>query len=471
MPRLSFAAAPVQTTPVTRVRTASSLPTLRSLAPVLTLAAGALVLGSGCRGKDISFDCENQRSKFDDRASGEELPLVAEVPEKGPYPVAMQLTGAGVNKLLASIIDEEVPFAGTVPFGVLPQGPADAAFEPTSLPTIALTKVPGCPNCVVFHLDFGVQLSSPDMDLSSGAGFVDLYVPLRLDVDAAAGKSRLIADYGAATIGDWYLQVFGFDSDTHTMLAGALKLLLAEEIATNYDELLLLEVGSWEVGDGAVTLLVRDLVIDSDADKLVLAMHTNLPLGKGVGLDLAGALPEGSTMAVSMDPGLLLPMAHQMLAEGNIARIYDEDGNPDPSGIYGVTLEQIEANAAGNESLDSTFRVWRVDEGYCGYAEAVMPLTLAVDPNDGSIDVTPGDAVLVAGEGSGAAALEEKQLVNDNQDLIQTFRADLATQLADALNFSALDIEDSSLVFTNEGIELTPDEMRTYLNFTVYADE
>ena len=100
-----------------------------------------------------------------------------------------------------------------------------------------------------------------------------------------------------------------------------------------------------------------------------------------------------------------------------------------------------------------------------------MPLTLGVDPNDGSIDVTPGAAVLVAGEGSGAAALEEKQLVDDNQDLIETFRADLAAQLADALNFSALDIEDSSLVFTNEGIELTPDEMRTYLNFTVYADE
>ena len=70
-----------------------------------------------------------------------------------------------------------------------------------------------------------------------------------------------------------------------------------------------------------------------------------------------------------------------------------------------------------------------------------------------------------------AADLEQEQLVDDNQDLIETFRADLAAQLADALNFSALDIEDSSLVFTNEGIELTPDEMRTYLNFPVYADE
>ncbi len=437
----------------------------------MTTAVAVSLAGlAGCRGKDISFDCANQREKFDDRTSTEELPLAAEVPSKGPYPVAMQITSEGINKLLANVIDEGVPFTGTVPFGVLPQGPADASFEPTSVPELRLAAVPGCPECVVFHLDFGVQLSSPDMNLSSGVGFVDLNVPLRLDVDEKAGISRLVADYGSATIGDWYLSVFGFDSETHTMLAGALKLLMAEQIAESYDELLLLEIGSWQVGEGAVSLLVRDLVVSPEADKIVLAMHTNLPLAGGVGLDFSEPLPEGSVLAVSMDPGLLLPMAHQMLAEGNIARVYDAEGNPDPHGIYGVTLEKVDANAQGNETLDSTFRVWRVDEGYCGFAEAVMPLGLAVSPNDGSIVVTPGDAVLIAGEGSGAAALEEKELVNENQDLINRFRADLAAQLSDTLNFSALDIEGSNLVFTNEGIDLTVDEMRTYLNFTVYAD-
>lgn len=437
----------------------------------LCVALGLVLASTGCRGEDISFDCENQRMRFDTRAGEEQEPLASEVPGTGPYPVAMQMSTAGLNKLLISVIDEMVPFTGNVPFGVLPQGPADAAFAPTSVPEIRLQPVAGCPNCVVFHLNFGVQLSSPDMDLSSGVGFVDLEIPLRLDVDEAAGVSRLYADYKNATIGDWYLSVFGFDSETHTMLAGALKLLMAEQIAETYDELLLLEVGTWQVGQGNVNLLVRDLIVNPDADKLVLAMHTNLPLGQGVGLDLSQPLPEGSTLAVSMDPGLLLPMAHQMLAEGEIARTYNEDGKPDPHGIYGVTLESIDANAQGNEALDSTFRVWRVDEGYCGYAEAIMPLTMTVDPNDGSIDVTPGDAVLIAGEGSGAAALQEKELVDENQDLITTFRADLATQLADTLNFSAIDIENSTLVFTNEGIDLTVDEMRTYLNFTVYADE
>jgi hypothetical protein len=437
-----------------------------------TTAVLSLVATAGCRGKDISFDCENQRGKFDERAFDEELPLAPEIPTAGPWPVAMQLTEPGVNKLLASVIDEDVPFSGSVPFGVLPQGPADAMFAPTSAPELRLDPVKGCDHCVVFHLDFGVQLSSPEMDLSSGVGFVDLNIPLSIEADAAAGTARLVADYGKATIGEWYLSVYGFDSDTHTMLAGALKLLMAEQIAATYEKVVLLEVGTWQVGQGAVGLLMRDVEIFTDEGnrKIVLGMHTNLPLGKGVGLDVAQPLPNGTVLAVSMDPGLLLPMAHQMLAEGEIARIYDEEGNPDPGGIYGVTLEAVDANAQGNESLDSTFRVWRVGEGYCGYAEAVMPLNLAVEAT-GNITVTPGSAQLVAGEGSGAAALQEKKLVDDNQHLIDTFRADLAAQLADTLNFSALDIEGSSVVFTNEGIDLTVDEMRTYLNFTVYADE
>jgi hypothetical protein len=440
-----------------------------STLPAALLAS--LVALIGCRGKDISFDCENQRARFDELANEEEPPLADEVAAKGPYPVAMQLTSEGVNRLLASVIDEGVPFAGTVPFGVLEQGPAEAAIAPTGVPYVILRDVPGCADCVILHLDFSLGLEAEGSPISAGVGYADLKVPLRLDVDEAAGVSRLIAEYGKATIDNWYLSVYGFDSEQHTMLAGALRILMNEQIAANFDELVLLEVGSWQIGEGNVKLLVRDLIVDAESDKLVLAMHTNLPLAPGVGLDLSGALPEGSVLAVSMDPRLLLPVAHQMLVEGEIARVYNENGEPDPHGIYGVTLESIDANLQGNEALDTKFRVWRVAEGYCGYAEAIMPLTITVDPLDGRIICTAGSAVPIGGEGSGAAALEEKELVDENQDLIDTFRDDLAAQMTNALNFSALDIEESTLVFTNEGIDLTPTEMRTYLNFTVYADE
>lgn len=440
-------------------------------ATVAALGLASLLALAGCRGKDISFDCENQRMRFNDAALNEEDELAAAVPSQGPFPVAMQITSAGINKLLVNVVDDGVPFSGTVPFGVLPQGPADASFEPTSPPEIRFEPIPSCPSCVVFHLSFGVKLASPDMPLSTGVGFTDLYVPLRLDVDQASGTSTLVAEYGKAEIGDWYLSVYGFDSNTHTMLAGALKLLMAEEIAKNFDDVELLKIGSWEIGNGDVKLLVRQVIVQPENDKLVLALHTNLPLPKGVGLDLSQPLPEGSTMAVSMDPRLMLPMAHRMLAEGEIARVYDENGQPDPHGIYGVTLENVEANAQGLERLDTTFRVWRVDEGYCGYAEAVMPLDLTVDNARQHILVEAGSAAVVAGEGSGAAAKEETELVDMNQDLIDTFRKDLAEQVAKTFNYASLELENDTLVINNEGIDMTPTEMRTYLNFMVYAKE
>lgn len=458
---------------VARRRTSPSGPWGGRIAP----ATGVLALGitalaaTGCRGKDISFDCEEQRMKFNDRALAEEDELAASIPTKGPWPVAMQITVDGLNRLLVNVIDDDVPFTGTVPFGVLPQGPADASFSPTSAPEIRFESIPNCRDCVVFHLSFGVSLSSPNMPLSAGAGFTDLYVPLRLDVDEAGATSTLVAEYGKAKIGEWYLSVYGFDSETHTMLAGALKLLMAEQIAENFGDIELLEIGSWDIGNGDVRLLVRDVEIQPDNGKLVLGLHTNLPLPKGTGLDVSQPLPEGTTMAVSMDPRLMLPMAHRMLAEGKIARVYDEDGKPDPNGIYGVTLEDIAASAVGNETLDTTFRVWRVDEGYCGYAEAVMPLSLSVDNARQNILVDAGNAVLIAGEGVGAAAMQEQDLVDENQDLIDRFRTDLSEQVSQTLNYAALDLANDTIVFANEGIDLEPAEMRTYLNFTVYADD
>lgn len=452
-------------------------------------SGAATVLGAlalvGCRGKDISFDCDNQAMKFNAQAIAEIDPLLDEVPTTGPFPVAVQITGTGLNKLLANIIDDGVPFSGTVPFGPLPQGPADATFAPTTAPELRLQPTPGCKDCVVFHLEFGVQLATPEMPVSSGYGFVDLQIPIRLDVDAAAGVSTLVAEYGNARIVPespdctaeditpcrFYLAVFGFDSEQHSMLAGALKRFMQEEIAANYGDVELLTVGSWDIGEGAVSLLAQDVAIQPELDKIVLGMHTNLPLAKGVGLDVSQPLPEGSVLTVSMDPRIMLPMAHRMLEEGNIARTYDEEGNPDPHGIYGVTLEDLEANAEGEQRFDSSFRVWRTAEGYCGYAVAEMPLEIASTPPALGIAVTAGKAEVVEGEGIGAAAQDEEELVDENEHLIDRFRTDLAAQLSDTVNFSAIDLEENTIVFSNQGSELGPAALTTYLDFIVVADE
>ncbi|HET6583693.1 MAG TPA: hypothetical protein VFG69_09600 [Nannocystaceae bacterium] len=447
----------------------------------LRLGLGSAVLGivlGGCRGEDISFDCENQRQRLNDRADEEEQALV-DVPAKGPYPVGVQISADGINRLLASVIDEDVPFAGSVPFGILPQGPADAAFQPTSAPVIEFAATPGCRNCVLFHLDFGVQLTSEGLPLSAGAGFVDLEVPLVLESDEATGTSTLVAKYGDAQIGPWKLVVFGFDSDQHEVLAGALKILLQEEIQTNYGDVELLELGSWQIGQGDVRLLARELFVTPDADptddvddgKIVLAMHTNLALPPGIGLDLSQPLPPASVMLVSMDPRLLLAMAHRMLAEGEIARFYNEDGEPDPEGIYGVSLEDIAPSPQLDDTLDSDFDVWRVADGYCGFAKVIMPLRLGVDMAFQHLTVEAGDAVPVGGEGSPAQAKEEKKLVDENQHLIDQFREDLAAQLENTINYEALVLEDSDIAFINQGVLVSPTELTSFLDFVVLARE
>jgi hypothetical protein len=393
--------------------------------------------------------------------------------------VGLQIGADGLNRLLASVIDEDVPFSGTVPFGLLPTGPADAQFEPTSVPRLSFEPISNCKDCITFHLDFGVQLSSEGQALSSGVGFVDLYVPLRLESDASTGTSTLIASYGDARIGEWYLSVFGFDSEEHEILSGALKLLLAEQIAENYDDIELLELGSWQIGQGDVTLLARDLLIYRDSDpvdmvddgKIVLAMHTNLPLGSNVGLDFDAPLPPATVMMVSMDPDLLLAMAHRMLAEGEIARFYDEDGNPDPEGIYAVSLEDISASETLDDTLNSTFQVWRVADGYCGFAEVVMALRIGVDAAFQKLTVEAGQAVPIGGEGSGAAAVQEKELVDQNQHLIDQFRKDLAEQIANTINYEALALADSNIVFINQGVVVSPAELTSFLDFIVLAKE
>jgi hypothetical protein len=445
----------------------------------------ALIALVGCRGNDIHFDCENQALEFNKQSDAKIEPLLTEIPNQGPFPVAIQISGEGLNELLAGVLSEGAPFAGTVPFALTQYGPSDAEFAPTSAPRIILAETPGCKNCVRFHLDFGVQVTAPEMAVSSGFGFVDLLIPVRLDVDAANKTSTLVAEYANARIAPdgedcssenktacgFYLLVYGFESTEHTMVAGALKRFMEEDIAETFEDRELLTIGSWQIGDGAIELLAEKLEIQPENDKIVLGMHTNLPLAPGVGLDTSQPLLPGSVLTVAMDPRIMLPMAYRMLDEGHIARVYNEDGEPDPDGIYGLTLEDIAPTEGGAQSFDCTFRVWRTDEGYCGNAKAVMPLAIVKHPPALGIEFMAGDAELLEGQGFGAAALKEDELVDQNQGLIDRFRKDLSEQMKDTVNFSAIDLADSDIVFSMQDTELTATALTTYLDFVVVAEE
>ncbi|MCA9649296.1 MAG: hypothetical protein KC501_05270 [Myxococcales bacterium] len=427
----------------------------------------ASVLALGCRGEDLSNDCDYQGQVYFQTVEGEVTDLLSPVPDRGPYPVALQLTEEGINRLLGgAVADQDVPFAGTLPLGF-----ATAEFEPTSDPVIELTDLPTCRRCILFNLQFNIDLYSGDNPISSGPGNVTLSIPLRLESDEAAGESTLLADYSQAKIESMFLFVYGIDSNEHEVLAGALAVLLTEQIQEQFDTVELLKIGSWQIGEGDVTLLARELFVLPEDDKLVLGMQTNLPLPADAGLDMAGPLPAGIPMAVSMDTKLFLTMSHRMFDEGKIPRRYDDNGNPDPDGLYGVTLSSMTGSETGSPKLDTTFRVWRTTDGYCGFAEALMPLNVTVNNTATGIDITPGDATVVDGEGYGVGALQDPQLVEDNQGLVKNFRDSLADAVGTTINYDALDLEGSTIIFAVREVAVDTASINSYLDFAVYADE
>jgi hypothetical protein len=438
---------------------------MRSMTSWSLACVGLLLLG-GCRGEDISVDCETRGQEFYRRTEQEVTPLLSPVPSRGPFPVALQLTEEGVRRLLGgAVANQDVPFTGT-----LPLGPATAEFYPEGEPRIEFAQESRCRSCILLSLKFGMDLASGDNPISSGPGEVKLLVPMRLEADEAAGISTLVADYSQAKVQELELFIYGIDSTEHDALTGALKVLLTERIQEQFGPIPLLELGSWSIGQGEIRLLARELVVLPEDGKLVLGVHTNLPLPGGAGLDLSGRLPGDYPMAVTMDTELFLTMSHRMFDEGEIARRYDDDGDPDPTGPYGVTLTELTGNVQGNPQLDTEFRVWRVAEGYCGFVDAVMPLDVRINNTRTGIDILPGAATPIAGEGSGAAALEEQELVEDSQDLIDTFRSDLAAAVGSTINYDSLDLEGSTIVFAVEEVKVDPLAINSYLNFQVYAN-
>ncbi|MCR9162121.1 MAG: hypothetical protein ACE37F_28690 [Nannocystaceae bacterium] len=437
---------------------------------VAGLALGVMASFVGCRGEDLSFDCENQAMNFLRTVDAEDREL-RDIPDNGPFPVTMTITEDSLNRLVAGVIDDEVPFAGSVPFGVLPEGPGEAEFEANDVPVVIVRDVAGCRKCVVLRVSFGVRLDQEGDPLSSGSGFADIAVPLELEANEEEGTTVILANYSEAFIDDWYLSVYGFDSDKNETLAGALKLLMTEEIQANFEPLPLFNIGSWEIGRGQVKMATRKVFVQGEQQRIVLGLSTNLTLPEGAGLDVEAPLPEDVAIGVSMDPILLDTMARRMMEEGEIPTRYDEDGNADDDGIYAVSINEIEAGVAGN-NLNTEFRVWRTADGYCGFASLNMPVTL--DLVEGGtrnrVEVSAGNAVLIEGEGEGigVAAEEEEQLVEDNQDLISTFRQSLTEQLAETLNYEELGVEGSRIKFNTTDVAVDADAINTYLDFEIF---
>lgn len=426
---------------------------------------GLALSTGGCRGEDLYFDCEEQEERF--RATAElEGELLDPLPKGEPYPVAIKFSEQGLNRLLEGVVGQDVPFTGELPF-VWFSGPGTLNFQATSDPVIELESLEGCPTCVQYSIDFNAQLIGADMEPEgAGIGSVDFRIPLVLREDGDS-STTLIADYTKLRVQYLWLDAFGLQSEDHEALVGALGKFMEEKIQESYGETELLTLDSWEIGNNDVKLLARKLIVFPEEDTLALAMQSNLPLPAGGGLELTGEMPMGIPMVVDFDVAMFEAMIERLLREGEIPRVYNEDGDPDEDGNYGVTFDSLVG--VPSNRMTSQFKVWRFADGYCGYAQAQMDLDVEVT-DAGNVELSAGEVVVIGGEGSGAVAAEEDQLVEDNQQVVDTFRNGVVDNLGTTINYDALAIEGSSIIFETKARDVYVDHLETWIDFFVVED-
>jgi hypothetical protein len=441
---------------------------LLSLGLLGGLGIGASV--AGCRGPDLAYDCDVQRTAFYEAAT-EEAVLKGWIPDEGPYAMSLSFSESGINKLLESLLSADIPFAGEFNSGTL-----NLQFTPEEAPNIEIIDAPGCDNCVRYTIKFAVDGLSGGGTVATGLGEARMIIPLVLDkIDAKT--TALSADYENLDLEGMDLQVFGFDSDEHTSLAGAMRIIMQEELRERFSKTELFRLGSWSMGDGEIELLARELQSFPDKGTLSIGLQTNLELGDNRGFELEGDLPEDAEFGVRIENDVFTQVAKRMLSEGVIPRLYNEDGNPDPNGNYGATM--VGFTGRDNDDLarlEARFRIWRIEYGYCGYAETIMPIDFEVEEGEnaaglptGEVTITPGDIEVVTGSGVGAVAAKDDELVQQQQGLVEIFKQELVESMDDTLNYEALDLADSNVWFKPSGVRVNASSVHLDSTFEVFA--
>jgi hypothetical protein len=415
---------------------------IRSLLAASTLAVS--FTGCDCRGPDKTFDCPTAGEKLEAAIEKEEVPLLAEVTDTGRFTMAMLISEDGINRLLSGVVGDKIPFASEMQLG-----PLLVKFTPTSTPAIDVANIPECGQCVLFSLDFEFDVVQGDMGVTGGLGSAFLSIPISLQ-DKEDGSVALIASYEKATVNQMDLSVNGFDSKDHEAISGALALLATDTVQMQYGPTEMLALGSIQIGNGSVKAETRRLFVVPEYDSIVLGMETNVVLPEGAGIDQPMRLPDGVPMAILFDPNLILMGVEK--------------------GTYGVTLSAMNPSSIADDRLETDFRVWRVDEKFCGFADLEMPLVLSIDDQD-KVVANALDFKIIGGEGVGELAMDHKELIDKNKGLIDTFKAALTEQVGLTINYRQLGVEGSTIFFDPLNLTVTEDSVNVFIDFIVAADE
>lgn len=423
-------------------------------------------LESCLRGDPIVEDCSYFSKKYDAAIEGQGE-LLPELPTTPNFPMALVISEEGVNKLLFGVTGSMVPFASALELGL-----GELRFTPTTDPVAKLVSEPTCHRCVDFSFEFSFEIvNNGEQSQGAGIGYASLRIPLKLEpVDGAEDTTALVAHYEQATAGPPGINVMGISTSEFPNLDEALAIVITEKLRAQYGPTELIRFAPWSIGTESVKLAAKQFAVYPESGVMALGLQTNLDLPEGTSVAVGNSLPQGVPMVVQMHPLLLFAMAQRMITEGVIARRYDDNGQPDPEGLQAVTLESLEPTPLSESDVDVTFRVWRTGGGYCGYANALTTLTMAIadDGINDRITVSPTDNLRVLdGEGVGELYEDNQQLVDDNKKLVDVFRQNLASQIGVTVNYNELSVDGANIVFDALALKVTDQSIDILLDFIV----
>ncbi len=439
---------------------------VRALAPALSIG---LIAGfsASCKGPPVDASCDTYTGELADllETRGALLPAV---PEVEPYPMVVALGDTALQELVRGAADD---FSAA-----LEAGPFQIQFSSTAQ-NITLGAHGDCDTCIKVdfeNLKLSIYFGDPGEDDGgeipligniTAAGEMTLGLPI--SVERSNEVSYLVADFNNLVLRDQDLelsllseQAEDLSLDEFKAVKDFLRETITDRLSAEFGKTDLLEMRPWKLGSENVVLAARKVFINSEENTLVIGAATNLDIPVGAGLNTKIALGESDYMSVRFHAELLEKMSQRMLEEGEIPRIYNDNGDPDPNGPISVTIESMDTTDNSNARVDTVFRVWRTDDQYCGWAEAAMPLFMEIEES-AQIGVRAGELNVLQGAGVGALVATDEELVEDNKEIVEVFKAELAEQVALTVDYKALDTPNgvfqlftTGVVSTEEGIEV-----------------
>lgn len=419
------------------------------------LALGALGLASamsllGCDALSSGgFNCTTQETAYNEEIAQQGI-LQDTIADVGPFPMALVVSTDGVNTLLSTILDQDLPMIEQDVGGIL-----TLRFQP-QLPQIQIATVPDCPGCVMTSMDFDIQVGNSLLGFTNGRGAAAMSLPIALaPIDNRS--TSLMAMMDEASFMDLELEVGGLSTSDSQLVRNVLVDLATDYVREEFGSQEISKINSWELGQGDMTLAARGPMIFPDQGTLLIGLNSNLSLPQTVSLEQQAALPEGAQMGLQIHPGMLLGATQRLMVEGSIASQYDLDGDASESGDNHVSLMAMDTNT---DSLSTVFRVWRTGGGLCGFVDLASSMSMSVDTE--KVQISVDDIQVMDGEGSG-------QFISENAWLASGFMDSLTDALSLQVNYNDFAVEgkDRMAVPQANSINLDNRGLSVFLNLGI----